>query len=158
MGKQGQIGDRLRQRLRDEREHHGWSQAALAAAVRRRGLLCHETTIAKIEAGSRAVRVDELTVLSEIFTVSIDMLVGRNRSGELAWAAGNLTAAAQKMATEIDAMRSRLASDRDDLVQARTIGGSAVDNLLERAVTSIRALAGARDCLNGLADQFPIPT
>lgn len=158
MGKQGLIGDRLRQRLRDERERHGWSQPELAAALNQRGLLCHATTIAKIEAGSRAVRVDELAVLSEIFTVSIDMLVGRSRGGELAWAAGNLTSTAQKMAVDVDVMRGRLAAERDDLLQARTVGGTAVDNLLERSVTAIRALGGARDSLNGLADQFPIPT
>lgn len=152
------IGERLRHRLREEREHHGWSQAAIAEAVESRGLPCHPTIIAKIESGRRAVRADELVVLSEIFTVSIDVLVGRSRGGELAWAAGNLTSTAQKMAGEVDGMCVRLRAERDDLVSARTVGGTAVDNLLERAHDANATLVKARDSLNRLADQFPIPT
>jgi hypothetical protein len=37
----------------------------------------HPTTIAKIEAGDRAVRIDEATALADIFEVSLDSLLGR---------------------------------------------------------------------------------
>jgi hypothetical protein len=65
--RQGKFGNRLRLRLRDERERHGWSQVALAEMVTRSGVVCHTSTIAKIESGFRAVRVEELKIFADLF-------------------------------------------------------------------------------------------
>lgn len=38
----------------------------------------HPTTVAKIEAGERATKIDEVTAIADIFEVSVDMLLGRS--------------------------------------------------------------------------------
>jgi transcriptional regulator with XRE-family HTH domain len=97
----------LRQRICDERERHGWSQVAFATKVSERGLVLHASTIAKIETGKRAVHIDELDIFADIFGMSMDALVGRRGdSSDLAWAASKLTSNAQKMAGDLDALRT----------------------------------------------------
>lgn len=118
----------------------------------------HQSRVAKIEAGDRAVYTDELAKLASVFGTSADSLMGLRRGGELATAAGNLTANAQKMAAEIERMQVRLRSEYDDVREAVSVGGAAVTNLLEFGGSAILALSNARDWLNRLANQFPIPT
>ena len=50
----------------------------------------YSTTVAKIESGERAVRIDEAAALADLFDVSVDALLGRNveRTGNLAYACG----------------------------------------------------------------------
>lgn len=80
MGNQGRVGDRFRKRLRDERKRREWSQEDVAKMLADKGIHgVYSTTIAKIEAGDRAVRIDELTALADIFDMSLDGLIGRNR-------------------------------------------------------------------------------
>lgn len=116
------------------------------------------TAIVRIEAGERAIHIGEVSALADAFGTSIDALVGRSRRGELATAASNLTANAQKMANEIERMQIRLRDEYDDVREAVSIGGAAVTNLLEFGGSAILALSNARDWLNRLANQFPIPT
>jgi transcriptional regulator with XRE-family HTH domain len=159
MGLHQSVAGRLRQRIREERERHGWSQARFATKVSERGLVIHPSTIAKIEMGKRAVHVDELSTFADIFGTSIDALVGRRgASTDLAWAASKLTSNAQKMATDLDALRTRLRGAYDDVRAAVGPGGEAVDNLLEHAGSAILQLSTAQDWLNRLANQFPLPT
>lgn len=158
MTKQGIVGDRLRQRLRDERERHGWSQVMLAQMLTAKGIICDAPTISRMENGDRSIHVETLSALADIFAVSIDTLIGRSRGGELAWAAGNLTSNAQKMAGEVDRLRTRLGSECDDVREAMSTGGAAVDSLLDLGSSALRALSSAQDWLNRLANQFPIPS
>ncbi|OBB73161.1 hypothetical protein A5759_16270 [Mycobacterium sp. 852014-52144_SCH5372336] len=70
-------------RVRRERERRDWSQAELAKLLQDRGIASvYPTTVAKIEAGERAVRIDEATALADIFEVSVDALLGRSASFE----------------------------------------------------------------------------
>jgi transcriptional regulator with XRE-family HTH domain len=85
MGIQGRIGDQFRKRLKAERtrQDRKWSQEDLARMLLDRGVDgIYATTIAKIEAGDRAVRIDELTAMADIFGVSVDTLLGRKRSAQ----------------------------------------------------------------------------
>lgn len=75
---------RFRVRVRRERERLKMSQADLAEMLSDMGLKgIYPTTIAKIESGERAVRIDEAAALSKVFEVSLDALVGRKPSIEV---------------------------------------------------------------------------
>jgi transcriptional regulator with XRE-family HTH domain len=78
MGSQGRIGDQFRKRLKDQRKSRGWSQEDLAKMLLDRRIEgVYPSTIAKVEAGDRAVRIDELTAIADVFGVSVDTLLGR---------------------------------------------------------------------------------
>ena len=78
MGKQGRVGDQFRERLRSERVRRDWSQSDVAKMLSDKGIDgIYPTTIAKIEAGDRAVRIDELLAIADLFEVSLDGLLGR---------------------------------------------------------------------------------
>lgn len=55
------------QNLREAREEQNMSQTALADTMARAGFSFHQTTIARIESGSRPVRIGEAEALSRIF-------------------------------------------------------------------------------------------
>ena len=61
-------GARVRE-LRTRRDMH---QAVLALAMRRSGFRWHQQTVARVEAGSRPVRLNEATALAEIFGVPLE--------------------------------------------------------------------------------------
>ncbi|MCW2652034.1 MAG: hypothetical protein JWR32_3010 [Mycobacterium sp.] len=68
----------FRKTLRRERESRKWSQAYLAKLLSDRGITAYATTIAKVEAGERAARIDELVTIADIFGVSVDALLGHS--------------------------------------------------------------------------------
>jgi transcriptional regulator with XRE-family HTH domain len=79
MGKQKWSDDHFGSRVRQGREDRKWSQVEMAR------LLCdvgvepmHATTIAKIEAGTRSVRINEAVGIADLFDVSLDVLMGRS--------------------------------------------------------------------------------
>jgi transcriptional regulator with XRE-family HTH domain len=78
MGRREPIEDRFRKRLLSERKRRDWSQAHLAKLLSDKGLPVHATTIAKIEAGDRAVRIEEAVAIADLWDVSLDALLGRN--------------------------------------------------------------------------------
>ncbi len=64
--------------MRTEREHRKWSPAHLAKLLSDNGVeQIYPTTVAKIEAGERKVRINEATVIADLFGVSLDSLLGR---------------------------------------------------------------------------------
>jgi hypothetical protein len=128
----------------------------MAVQMTGRGVLVYPSTIAKIEAGKRAVQVNELSVYADLFGTSIDTLVGRANS-DLAWAVSKLTSNAQKMAADIEGLSRRLRSEFDDVRATVGVGGEAVDELFAVAGSTILQLVVAQDWLNKLANQFPLP-
>lgn len=79
MGSQSPVETRFRERVRQERARHGWSQAELSKRLQNKGLQhILPSTVAKIENGDRAVRIDEANALADLFAVSLDGLLGRN--------------------------------------------------------------------------------
>jgi transcriptional regulator with XRE-family HTH domain len=67
----------LAQRIKDEREARGWTQASLAARMTVEGCAIDQSAIFKTETGNppRRVTVDELVALSRVFGISLDELV-----------------------------------------------------------------------------------
>lgn len=63
------------QRFKDARETKGWSQAETAKRLQQRGLRIYDSTVARIEAGARPVKLTELVAAAALFGVSIDALV-----------------------------------------------------------------------------------
>lgn len=75
----------------------------------------YPTTIAKIESGERAVRIDEAAALADLFEVSLDALLGRrhnSREDELAYSLRLLRDTArdssQQVGAAMDAIREQL--------------------------------------------------
>ena len=62
----GYSEDAFAEWLKATRTHRKMSQADLAKALSERGITAHATTIAKIEAGDRAVRLDEAVELCAV--------------------------------------------------------------------------------------------
>ena len=71
-GKNNVSGDRIRQLRVCAR----LSQAALAAKIQTEGAMIEQDAISRIENGSRLVTDYELLVLTRIFSVSADWLIG----------------------------------------------------------------------------------
>lgn len=64
-------------RLRRHREEAGFTQPALARLINdvRPDWNWHQTTIAKIESGNRAIKLEDLVAYGEVFGLSVDELV-----------------------------------------------------------------------------------
>jgi transcriptional regulator with XRE-family HTH domain len=71
----------FRKQLRQERVRRGWSQADVAKKLSRNGIPMYATTVAKIEAGERAVRVDEAAAIADLLELPLDWLLGRQAAG-----------------------------------------------------------------------------
>jgi hypothetical protein len=54
----------------------------MAKLLSDKGIGAHTTTIAKIEAGDRAVPIDEAAAIADLFEVSLDKLLGRDLGPE----------------------------------------------------------------------------
>ena len=74
-GKGNISGDRVRERRLRAR----LSQSALAAKMTTEGVIMEQDAISRIESGSRLVTDYELLVLTRIFAVSADWLIGSER-------------------------------------------------------------------------------
>jgi transcriptional regulator with XRE-family HTH domain len=78
MASQKWTDQRFGERVKDEREARGWSQADMAKMLFDKGIKpMHPTTVAKIEAGVRSVRINEAVGIADLFGVSVDSLLGR---------------------------------------------------------------------------------
>ena len=77
MGREKWIDDQFGKRIKAERERRRWSQNQVAEMLTRRKTAMHATTIAKIEAGTRSVRITEAIALADLFELTVDALLGR---------------------------------------------------------------------------------
>ncbi|MCV7441230.1 helix-turn-helix transcriptional regulator [Mycobacterium paraense] len=83
MGSQKWGDSHFGKRLRALRENRGWSQAETAKMLSDRGIQpMHPSTVAKIEAGDRSVRINEAVGIADVFEVSVDSLLGRNTNNK----------------------------------------------------------------------------
>lgn len=98
-------GDDLRQILgltvRRLRRGRGWSQEDLAGRMTSSGHSMGQTTIAKMEAGSRPTTVDELFTLSQVFGVHVTSFM-RSTAGE------EHLEAVQLALTELQAIKNQI--------------------------------------------------
>jgi transcriptional regulator with XRE-family HTH domain len=69
---------RFRERIVLQRTQREWSQMEVARRLTAMGIdNMHNTTIAKIEAGDREIKLDEAVALAELYGLSIESLIGR---------------------------------------------------------------------------------
>ncbi|MFF2060093.1 helix-turn-helix transcriptional regulator [Rhodococcus qingshengii] len=77
MANPSRVEDQFRKRIKLERTVRRWSQDDLAKRLVARGVAAHPTTIAKIEAGTRTIKLDEAVEIAALFDISLDELSGR---------------------------------------------------------------------------------
>jgi transcriptional regulator with XRE-family HTH domain len=78
MGSEKWTDKRFGKRVKAKRDNRGWSQAEMAKMLSDKGIHpMHPTTVAKIEAGDRSVRINEAVGIADLFEVSVDSLLGR---------------------------------------------------------------------------------
>jgi transcriptional regulator with XRE-family HTH domain len=121
-----EIDVRFGRRFKKAREVKGWTQTELAKLLAKRGVRVYGSTIAKIEAGARPVKLAELAAAAELFGVSVDALLqrdprpGSDRVHALLAVADTAMRASDHVVNAAVAIRDRI----DDL--------SAFDDLLDR--------------------------
>ncbi|BBX72272.1 helix-turn-helix transcriptional regulator [Mycobacterium shinjukuense] len=151
MGKQGRVGDQFRERLRCERERRGWSQADVAKRLSDRGVPgIYPTTIAKIEAGDRGARIDEVTAVADLFAVSVDALLGRRigLENDLAYTFRGVLDTARQSAEQLNSIRSTL---EDRLRELATLDFEGFNDLAADADKALQAFDDASDALGRIA-------
>ena len=161
MGKREAAEDYLRRRLRAEREQRHWTLAQVAKALEAKGTgKQHTTTIAKIEAGDRAVRIDELIAFSAIFDLPVDTLLGRQTSHdrEVAKVLRSWQDTTQSALGDVRTHLYALGDRAEDLmaieggdVESAILRPGNRDRLLTAAQRAVRGLSEAHDALSEVA-------
>lgn len=110
MGRQSLVETLFRKRVKQERTRRGWSQADLSKRLQAKGLQhLLPSTVAKIENGDRAVRIDEANALADLFAVSLDELLGRDLpERDLLTTLQELMDAARHAHSQVDALEGSL--------------------------------------------------
>lgn len=98
------VEDHFRERVSAGRKACGWSQAELAKLLTSKGIPgIYATTVAKIESGERAVRINEANALADLLGTTVDDLLGRQEpdDGTLAFAMVNVASYATTALREV---------------------------------------------------------
>ena len=130
MGRPKWADEDFGKRVRAEREHRDWSQTKMAKLLTDKEIEpMYATTIAKIEAGSRSVGINEAVAIAELFEVPLDSLLGRKPRAErdLDYALGALMDAVYTSRTELHrtarSLRDRLEDIPSDFAEHDTLAG-----------------------------------
>jgi transcriptional regulator with XRE-family HTH domain len=118
MGSQKWVDRRFGDRVKAERYRRGWSQADMAKLLSANGVHpMHPTTIAKIEAGDRSVRINEAVAIAEAFEINLDTLLGipSGRSPGLDYALGALLDAVYTAQADLGRNAGSLKGRLDDI-------------------------------------------
>jgi transcriptional regulator with XRE-family HTH domain len=108
--------------VRDLRKERGWSQEELSRQLAAHGFSMHQTTIAKVEAGTRPTTVRDIGALASVFHVNVNELLGHNAVGASdARKQEVLLAETSGRLTEIDALKRFV--DRRDKELNEQLGG-----------------------------------
>lgn len=102
--------------VRSLRQERGWTQEQLAARLAVYGFVMHQTTIAKLEAAERPIRLNEAAALAAIFETTLLTLTGGPQP-----LGGDLAEAKQRL----DNAEAKYASYRADLLDAARDAGEA---------------------------------
>lgn len=130
MGRRAGVDVYFRKQLRQERERRSWSQAEVAKRLSDNGLQMYATTVAKIEAGERAVRIDEAAGIADLLEVPLDSLLGRQASGpsrEIGYALRALRAKTQKTLADLTNMLEALRDWKADTSELSFDGKDEMD-------------------------------
>lgn len=130
--------------MKRERQTRDWSQADLAELLQRRGLEhIYPTTVAKIESGERAVRIDEAAAIADLFEVSVDALLGRRPGHDLAYILRAVQDTARRSAEQATAIDVALSASLVDLDALEFNGREQLEKEILRAQHAIREVHGA---------------
>jgi transcriptional regulator with XRE-family HTH domain len=115
----------------------------------------YPTTVAKIESGERAVRLDEAAAIADLLGVSVDVLLGRNveRGADLAYTLRSVLTTARQSAQQAASIADALDGSRTDLDALEFNGRDTLDKDLARA---LRGLRDAQAALSSVAE-FTLP-
>ena len=142
-------------RVRAERELRGWSQAEMAKMLDANGIQpMHPTTIAKIEAGDRSVRINEAFGIADLFRLPIEVLVGRapDRQSDQKYAVRALVTGADRSARQVRDAAGTLLKGLHDMAKFDFEGRASLEADGKRAV---RALDEAYAALTAIAEYMP---
>lgn len=138
--------------LRRLREQLGVSQSGLAREMAERGFQFHQTTISRIEAGDRPVRLAEATTLAEIVRTSVSMLIMQPvelRYSENLFRARSKLVKARMQATdaiiELWKMRAKLEEEIDFVDRSKRMSNATPQGksaLEDQLASSMAALLG----------------
>lgn len=148
MGRKPSAEDYFRKRLRAERERRKWSQAHMAKLLSQKGIDVHPTTIAKIEAGDRSARIDEVAAIADLLEVPLDTLLGRPATpkSDRLHAFQALVDAAYQAKEEVSALETTL---RDRVTELIAFGPEGfMKSTASRCERACDALAEADSALN----------
>lgn len=108
-------------RLRTERQRRGWTQNELQERL---GGLLHVTTIAKIEKGTRPVRIHEAALIADVLEISVDSMLGRkvHRDDDVEYALGAYLESAQYASTQLASIRNVLSQRFAELAGLQSEG------------------------------------
>lgn len=140
MGRSAAVGVYFRERLRQERDLRKWSQAEVAKRLSDNGIQMYATTVAKIEAGERAVRIDEAAGIADLLEVPLDSLLGRQASGpsrEIRYALRALQAKTQKTLADLTTMLEALRDWEADTSKLSFDGKDETDAVCKDAVNAL---------------------
>lgn len=138
--------NRFRERLRSERERRGLSQADLAKQVKSRGVLSvYPSTVAKIEAGERSVKIDEASAIADVFGMSVDALLGRKASpaSDVASILAGLQHASGKAVLDLAAMQAVIQGWFAELGDVVFTSRDELDKLGKRSLDALSAAQSA---------------
>lgn len=71
--------------VRGWRQSRGWSQEEVAEKLRHQGFEMHQTTITKIERGTRPLRVAEASAIAQIFDMPVMAVFELSLPGDAPW-------------------------------------------------------------------------
>ena len=110
------------QRIREMRQLRGWTQDELAREMSDAGHQMHQTTVAKLESGTRPTSVAEVGALATLLEVPIGSLFGaademekRAELKALEYRLRSLTAEASRITEQMDEMLERSTQVKFDL-------------------------------------------
>ncbi len=147
--------DYFRKRFKIERERRKWSQADVAELLKGKGVHVPVTAIAKVEAGTRTVRIDEAVAIADLFEVSLDSLLGRGAGLEddLAYSLRALREVVQRIYSQVRPLTMELIEARDEAINYAFSGR---ENLVEFTNIAIDRLTTAAVFLS-LAETYTHP-
>jgi transcriptional regulator with XRE-family HTH domain len=152
MGSEKWIDQRFGKRVKYERDHRGWSQAEMAKMLSDNGIQpMHSTTIAKIEAGTRSVRINEALGIANLFATSLDELLDRGQyasQNPLNLALRGLHREARQSGDEVSRIHATLLAHLADIPDDDVDG---LDALLEKAENAAQHLLQAQGLLEDVA-------
>ncbi|HSS23985.1 MAG TPA: helix-turn-helix domain-containing protein [Mycobacterium sp.] len=142
-------------RLKAEREHRGWSQAEMAKMLSDNEIRVHPTTIAKIEAGDRSVRINEAFEIADLFGLSLDVLLGRatDLQSDLAYTLRGLLDTANQSAHQVWGISATL---RERFTDVAALDFEGRETLQADGQRAFDALGEANTALTAVA-RFQLP-